>query len=386
MGAIEAVPPGPADVMTPWGGFLAGSESVGAALTERDGTVLSANAALERLVGPVGSLHEVVVPAQGEIVTTLLADAGASWSSAQAGLVRGSGEIVDCKIWALAQTGGILVLAEPLRRPGDRLNALLLEVNEDLLGARRALSAQNRRLRELDELKNMFLASATHDLKTPLTSILGYAELLGEQPLPAEARRMALAIENSAHRVLAMINDLLGAASIMTGELRLVRSHTDLVTLVRGAVEGIQPSARAAQVIVTRTGIESAAAFVDERRVLQILDNLLSNAVKYSHRGGQVVVACEAQGHTLTVTVTDTGIGIPVGDQQQLFDRYFRAPAAVDRGIEGTGLGLANARSFAEAHGGSLTCTSEPGVGSTFTLTLPDGHAGDESVTASPQA
>jgi signal transduction histidine kinase len=344
-----------------------------AALLDRDGTILAANPALERLVGSAASIHEVVVPAQGLLVSHLLAVAGSSWQCGQAGFVRRNGDVVDCKVWAVVQSGHVLLLAEPLRTPGERLNALLLELNDDLLGARRELSAQNRRLRELDELKNMFIASATHDLKTPLTSILGYAEMLGEEGLPPEARRMALTIENSAHRVLTMINDLLGAASVMTGELRLRRRRTDLVAVVRDAVEGILPSARAGQVKVTRSGAESAEAMVDEGRVLQILDNLLSNAVKYCPGGGEVEVSCVPHGRTVTITVTDTGIGIPPSEQPHLFDRFFRASTALELGIVGVGLGLANARAFTEAHGGSLECASEPGLGSTFTLVLPDG-------------
>lgn len=357
--------------MAPLDGFLAESDSVAAALVERDGRIVEGNPALERLAGSTPSIHDIVVPAQGAIVTNLLAGAGPSWHSAQAGLVRQSGDIVDCKIWALIDGERILVLAEPLRTPAEKLNALLLDLNDDLLKARRELGSKNRRLRELDELKNMFLASASHDLKTPLTSILGFAEMLGEEELPTDARRMALKIENNAHRVLRMINDLLGAASIMTGELRLERRQTDLVAVVRDAVEGIHPAARAGKVTITRSGAESAHALVDERRVLQILDNLLSNAVKYCPGGGQVNVTCQVQEQTVTIAVTDTGIGIPGAEQQQLFGRFFRASTAIDRGIGGTGLGLANARAFAEAHGGSLECTSEPETGSTFTLVLP---------------
>lgn len=363
--------------MTPLDGFLAESESVSAALVDREGTILDRNQTLGRLVGPTASVLELVVPEHGPVVTDLLAGAGTSWHSVQAALERRSGDVIDCKIWALTRDEGILLLVEPLRTPGEKLNALLLELNDDLLGARRELAGKNRRLRELDELKNMFLASATHDLKSPLTSILGYAEMLGEEGLHAGARRMALTIENSAQRVLMMINDLLGAASIMTGELELERSQTDVVAVVREAIEGIQPAARAGRVTISRSGAESARAFVDQRRVLQILDNLLSNAVKYSPDGGQVHVTCESRGHTITVTVTDTGIGIPDAEQQQLFGRYFRASTAVALGILGTGLGLANARAFTQAHEGSLECTSEPGVGSTFTLVLPDGLAAE---------
>ncbi len=372
MRAMWAVTPELPEALTPLAGFLAESASVGAALVEGDGTILGANPALELLVGPAASIHQVVVPAQGPVVANLLVGVGPRWQSAQAGLVRQNGDIVDCKIWALLQDERILVLAEPLRTPGEKLNALLLQLNADLLGARRELAARNRRLRELDELKNMFIASATHDLKAPLTSILGYAEMLGEEGLPARAQRMATTIENGAQRVLTMLDDLLGAASIMTGGLKLERSRTDLVALVGAAVEGIQPAAGVGHVTITRSGVESAEALVDEGRVLQILDNLLSNAVKYCPDGGRVHVECQVESDAVTISVTDTGIGIPRAEQQQLFGRFFRASTAVEHGITGTGLGLANARAFAEAHGGSLECISEPGVGSTFTLVLPD--------------
>ncbi len=359
--------------MTALDEFLVGSVSVAAALVEDDGTILETNRALERLVGPATSVQETIVPAQRALVTGLLTEAGPEWHSVQAGLVRRNGDVVDCKIWAVHHRGHILVLAESLRTPGEKLNALLLELNDDLLHARRELGAKNHRLRELDELKNMFLASVTHDLTIPMTSILGYAEMLGEEEIHPEAQRMTQTIENNALRVLTMINDLLGAASIMTGELNLQRTPADVVAVVRDAIEAIQPAALAGRVTITRSGAESAKAIVDERRVQQILDNLLSNAVKYSPGGGQVAVACEVQEHAVIVTVTDTGIGIPAAEQERMFERYFRASTAHGLGIEGIGLGLANARTFAEAHGGSLTCTSETGVGSTFTLELPNG-------------
>lgn len=373
MRANRALAPGLPEACTPLDGFLAESACVAAAVVEDDGTILGSNPALEILVGSAAAIHEVVVLGQGPVVTDLIAGAGRRWHSAQAGLVRPSGDTVDCKIWALVQGEHVLVLAEPLRTPGEKLNALLLELNEDLLGARRELAAKNRRMHELDELKNMFIASATHDLKTPLTSILGYAEMLGEEDLSDDAGRMATTIVSGAQRMLLMLNDLLDAASIMNGDLTLERTHTDLVAVVRDAMEVVRPAARAGQVTITQRGVASAEAFVDERRVLQVLDNLLSNAVKYSPEGGQVHITCEVGSDAVVLAVTDTGIGIPAAEQQQLFGRFFRASTAVERGIGGTGLGLANARALAEAHGGSLECTSEPGVGSTFTVNLPDG-------------
>ena len=338
----------------------------------RDGRILEANKALARRVGEPTWMHEAVAPGQVDVVTTLVASAGPSWHSVRAGLVADSGDPVDHRISAVEHRGHVLVLAEQLRAPEEKLNALLLELNDDLLRARRELAAQNRHLRELDELKSMFLASSTHDLRQPLTSLVGYAEMLDELDLPPQARRMATIIRRNARRMTVMINDLLGAATIMTGELRLDRRRTDVAALVRSAIEGIDPAARAGGVSLTCQGQGPAPAFVDAGRVLQVLDNLLSNAVKYCPGGGQVCVEYESRSGSVVIIVTDTGIGIPPSEQERLFERYFRASTASAHGIHGTGLGLANARAFAEAHGGTLTCTSEPGRGSSFALVLPE--------------
>lgn len=362
---------------TPFDGFLATSDSVAAAVVSHEGTLLEVNGACGRLLGRPEKLTDAVVSEHRSVVLELVGAAGNSWHSQQATFIDPSMEMVDCQVFVMTSGDSVLVLVEPMRAPAVKLNALLLDLNGDLLKARRELAVANRRLRELDDLKNMFLASATHDLKTPLTSILGYAEILGDAGLSPEAQRMALTIETSAQRLLAMVHDLLGAAQIMTGELKLERSRINLVAVIRKARETVEPTARARGVTVSVNGPEKVEAFVDERRVLQILDNLLSNAIKYSHHGGHVDVTCESRGSSLAVAVHDTGIGIPVGEQRQLFGKYFRASTALASGIEGTGLGLANARAFAEAHGGSLDCTSQPGVGSTFTLVLgPDAVVG----------
>jgi len=242
-----------------------------------------------------------------------------------------------------------------------------------LIAARRELADRNRKLRELDELKNMFIASASHDLKTPMTSIIGYAEILNELELGADAQPMVAIIERNAKRLVSMIDDLLGAALVMTGELHLMRTEVDLARVVRDSVAMIEPVAAEGGLTVKLECAEHAVASLDEGRISQILDNLLSNAVKYSPDGGRLTVTCSDGAEEITVTVTDPGIGISAQEQAKLFGRFFRATTARDHGIAGTGLGLANARAFAEAHGGSLTCESEASVGSTFTLVLPKG-------------
>ena len=205
----------------PLDAFLARSETVASALVGRDGAIASANGALERLVGPVASIYDAVAEGQSAMIADLLAVADQTWRSSRAGLMALDGGIVDCELSTLAHGAQVLVVAEPLREPADRLNLYLLELNDELIAARRALADGNRRLRELDELKNMFIASATHDLKTPLTSIVGYAELLDEEVLDDSARPMVATIVRSAKRLVAMIDDLLGAALVMSGELTL---------------------------------------------------------------------------------------------------------------------------------------------------------------------
>lgn len=368
-GRAEAVLLGAA--AAPLEAFLARSETIAAAVASRDGAIVSGNGVLERLVGPVTSIYDAVAEGQRAVVGDLLGVADGTWRSSRAGLTATDGTIVDCELSALAHGEHVLIVAEPLREPADRLNHYLLELNDELIAAKRALADGNRRLRELDELKTMFIASATHDLKTPLTSILGYAELLDEEALDDSARPMVATIVRSAKRLVAMIDDLLGAALVMSGELTLDRWRVDVAAVLREAVEAIEPIAASSGVTVELTGASSAIAFVDERRVQQILDNLLSNAVKYSPDGGHVRVSCSLTASDVTIAVSDSGIGIPPGEQERIFDRFFRASTARDRGIEGSGLGLANARAFAEAHGGRLDAASELGVGSTFTLVLP---------------
>ena len=247
---------------TALGTFLERSATVAALTVSRDGVATAANACLERLVGPVRSIYDIVAEGQEAVVDELLRVTGPGWSSSRAGLVARAGSIVDCELSALARGPQILLLAEPLHEPADRLNRHLLELNDELLAARRALTDGNRKLRELDDLKNMFIASVTHDLKTPMTSIVGYAELLGEEDLNEAAMGMVGTIVRNAKRLISMIDDLLGAAQVMTGELHLECSSVDVVDALRQAADAIQPSAVAAGVTATM----SASAALRLRR------------------------------------------------------------------------------------------------------------------------
>jgi two-component system phosphate regulon sensor histidine kinase PhoR len=179
-----------------------------------------------------------------------------------------------------------------------------------------------------------------------------------------------IAARNS-ERMLGLVTDLLQTASDKDGSLTLSISSCDIAELARQAVESSALAADQRGLAVTtaidRPGVTNADPF----RIRQVLDNLLSNAVKYNRTGGSITVSVDSTKDSVRVDVTDTGVGVSEADQAHLFDRFFRAGTARRSDVVGTGLGLGISRDIAKLHGGSLSVTSEVGVGSTFSLILP---------------
>lgn len=226
--------------------------------------------------------------------------------------------------------------------------------------------------RELDESKSDFVATVSHDLKAPLSVIMGYAWMLaGEHDLHQEQRQYAMSILSSAERMRALVNNLLDLAQIEAG-FNGGREECDLEPLVDRAVE--QYAAMAAE---KRVRIETAvprglpAIMANGTRVSQAVGNLISNAIKFSPAGGEVLVEVTSASGGIQVRVTDRGIGIALADQTELFRRFSRVGGDESRGVEGTGLGLAIVRSVAEAYGGRAWVESELGKGSSFYIVLP---------------
>ena len=237
--------------------------------------------------------------------------------------------------------------------------------------AQRLLTEQNERLREADRTKDEFVALISHDLRTPLTSIIGYAELALEDDLDDDARMYVEVIARNADRLLVLVNDLLFVARLQAGELSLEQGDVELGGLVRETMQAHEPRAAAKGILLTSDLADVPPLHADQGRLLQVLDNLLSNALKFTPNGGSVHVSLRCDGGVARLEVTDTGIGIAPEDQRRLFQRFFRAGSAVERQLPGTGLGLYIARVIAEAHDGSLSVRSELGTGSTFTFELP---------------
>lgn len=217
--------------------------------------------------------------------------------------------------------------------------------------------------------KDAFLSNVTHELRAPLTSILGYTEMLAARDdVSPEAGVMLKVVGRNGQRLQRLVTDLLTAAS---GSVDVLPEPTDLAELIRFSLATAAPQAGAAGVNLVNEADARVPAMVDPTRMGQVLDNLLSNAIKYSPDGGTITVRAGATTEGVYCSVADTGIGMRQEDLKELFTKFFRAETVRNSGIPGIGLGLAITKTIVENHGGTITCTSTPGKGSTFTVTLP---------------
>ncbi|WP_422934848.1 sensor histidine kinase [Sinomonas sp. P47F7] len=224
--------------------------------------------------------------------------------------------------------------------------------------------------------RDSFLAAMSHEFRTPLTSLLGYAELLLEdESLSTSARSDLRVMSRNARHLRKMVDDIL-AASVEGSSPDVRRTELDLAELVRQAAVSAAPDAESRGIAVRIEDDGELPVVGDKTGIVRILDNLVSNALKYSESGALVTLTTERDGWWAVCRVRDEGIGIPPEDLERIFTRFQRSSAALRSGIPGTGLGLALAHEVATQHGGRLECTSEVGVGSVFTLRLPLARAG----------
>ena len=222
-------------------------------------------------------------------------------------------------------------------------------------------------LQQLDRYKGELIATISHELKTPLTSIIGHTELLEDAGADASSVE---AIMRNAMRLDRLITELLSYSRVQDRPA-IVRAPVDLVQLARDSVELLATQARAGGVEILLEEHGQVVVDGDAEELGRVVDNICSNAVKYTRPGGRVTVGVRASGQWGEVAVSDTGIGISPADQQHLFTAFHRSSNLDALTIPGTGLGLAIARRIAELHGGDITVDSELGQGSTFTLVVP---------------
>ena len=256
---------------------------------------------------------------------------------------------------------------------GER-EAALETTNRELERANAELGGANTELSRANRLKSEFLANMSHELRTPLNAIIGYSQLmldgidgaLTEQQI-ADLKRVTAA----GSTLLGLINGLLDIAKIEAGRMEIGQERIDIAAAVTKVADLVRPSAEAKKVeLVTEIPPGLPRALGDPPRFDQILTNLLANAVKFTARGS-VTVHARAYGGELVVSVTDTGIGIAPEAQGYVFDEFRQEDASTTRQYGGTGLGLAIAKKLVELQGGRIWVESAPGVGSTFSFTLP---------------
>jgi len=236
------------------------------------------------------------------------------------------------------------------------------------------LELEEGRRDELDRLKDEFVLTASHELRSPLTSVQGYAELLmleRDSLTPRQLETVEVILDNCRHLVR-LLNDLLDLARSDAGRLAIRPQPTEVAPLVEDVVRTMRAQTEAGGQLLSEEaepGLPPIKAEPD--RIRQILVNLLTNAHEYSPEGASIRVAARSLAAEVEISVTDDGPGIPAEQLERIFDRFTRGDAGLTQRVGGTGLGLAISKSLVELHGGTIAASSKPGEGSTFSLRLP---------------
>jgi len=244
---------------------------------------------------------------------------------------------------------------------GDELDRLAATLN-DMLGR---LDVTFRQIRQ-------FSADASHELQTPLTILQGELEVALRAPrTPDEYRRVLTSALEESKRIARLVEGLLLLSRADAGVLRMDHQAVDLARLVAEVCEQSQVLAKARGVTLDLEPLTPVTMQGDPQHLRRLLVNLVDNGLKYTLAGGRVTLALHQEGVWAVLRVADTGIGLAPEEQERVFQRFYQAPTAVSRDVEGSGLGLCIARSIVEAHGGTIQVESAAGHGSLFTVRLP---------------
>lgn len=241
-----------------------------------------------------------------------------------------------------------------------------------------SLRSEKEELAQTNRAKDDFIATISHELRTPITAILGWLQLVTEGDLDREQMTEALeAIETGARAQAQIVSDLLDVSRVISGKLHLEMVEVDLNAVVAEAAATLRPTAEEQSVTLSvSSGSEAAPVCGDPVRLRQVVWNLVTNAIKFTREGGRVVLAVEPGEELVRLVVSDTGVGIPPEDLPRIFDRYQQAAGGMAKG--GLGLGLAIVRSLVERHGGRVELHSELDRGTTVTVELPRWRDGED--------
>jgi signal transduction histidine kinase/CheY-like chemotaxis protein len=301
----------------------------------------------------------------------------ASVALADANRLRGY--VVAITIVLLALLAGTKITLYLVFRIGRASNLALTGANSNLeqrVAARTIeLEASNRQLEAASRHKTTFLANMSHELRTPLNAILGFSELLRDDKTGRFDRktrhRFLDQIHTSGQHLLGLINDVLDLSKVEAGQMDLHMAQVALAETLQIALSTVEPLARTRGITIDSDSAPDLHLVADPTKLKQMLLNLLSNAIKFTPNGGRVAIRTRQVDSWIEIAVTDTGIGIAEKDLDRLFIEFQQLDSGNGRQQEGTGLGLALTKRFAELHGGEVKVQSVSGEGSTFILHLP---------------
>lgn len=271
---------------------------------------------------------------------------------------------------------------EDIERMNADLERKVRERTQELEVVNVKLQESNRELQRANSLKSEFLANMSHELRTPLNAIIGFSELLLDRnfgALAEEQKDYVSDILGSGRHLLELINEILDLSKIEAGKMRLAIEEFEIGGVVEEAMALLRVEAGRKHIeLVSAVDDPGREVRADRSKVKQIMYNLLSNAVKFTHPGGRVTLAVKADGDTLLVSVSDTGIGIREEDQERIWEAFTQVDGSYARKYQGTGLGLALVRKFVEMHGGRVGLESVFGQGSAFSFALPGAVRGPQ--------
>jgi signal transduction histidine kinase/DNA-binding response OmpR family regulator len=299
---------------------------------------------------------------------------GMYWVPVAMGLggIEDTGDFVGYQLFISGMIA-VIIISQQLRL---RLEKRAFLDRLQLQKAKTSLEHTNEKLRELDQLKTDFFANVSHELRTPLTLSLGPLESLLKKEHASDEEQNLQALHRNQLRLLGLINQLLDLAKVESGGSQGEFSRQDVVALIHTVVGEVEKAAQAKGLEIELVApSEPVWLYVDREKLEQVMLNLLSNAFKFTDRGGRIVVSVREEGDSAQISVSDSGVGIAEDKLHAIFDRFAQADGSETRKYAGTGIGLALVKSHVELHGGTIDVESEPGTGTTFTISLRHGKA-----------
>ncbi|CAL4860794.1 HAMP domain-containing sensor histidine kinase [Microbacterium sp. MM2322] len=339
------------------------SISVALARVARGGEIISANATYRELYSL--DTQDLRFPVGGAVEYS--GYRGRALTPSETAVARaGRGEVVEQeRLWLFDRSGTWRALSLSIRSAGPNSvgeETFVVELED--------LTAGSEAARERPDLTR----TVAHELRNPLTAILGHADLLIEgEPLTSAQQDHVDVIESASERMLTLIQGLLAQSTDADDP----RARFDVAQLLAASIEAFEPAASASALTIDAVVAAPLEVDGDEFRLRQVIDNIVSNAIKYSNRGTLRVAAVIDDDGWVAVSIADEGIGMSPDDVERVFTPYFRAQTAQEGGVPGTGLGMGIARDIVESHGGSITVESALGRGTTVTVRLPAAGHGE---------